>query len=141
MTESLEIYGFKAIRNAGIDGVEVLSGTTSAAFGDGYAVFRVGSLLLKITRDKGQAFLDLGSVHSPNQFYQFDDVEIAMGWRSIQSVLSKLEPEALETVLARTREHLGELETLMSKSEERFAQGLFERAARERGSAFAQSLK
>jgi hypothetical protein len=141
MSESLESLGLKTIGAAGIKGAEVLSGSGGQGSSDGHVVFHVESLLLRVTRDRGQVFLDLGSVHSPEHFHQFDDVEIAMGWRSVGSVLAKTEPEALEAILARLREHWDELQAQMSASQERFTRGRIERAARERGDAFADSLR
>jgi hypothetical protein len=64
-------------------------------FGDAEAVFRVGTLLLRLVRDRGQEFMDLATIAAPDKFYQFDDVEIAMGWKTIDEVLAKRELEPL----------------------------------------------
>lgn len=141
VTESLKNIGVRLVAEAGIKDAELLSSVGGTGFDDGYILFRVGSLLVRITRDRGQLFLDLGSVHSPEHFHQFDDVEIAMGWRSIASVLAKTEPEALKPVLTRLREHREELETRMSEAQERLTRARIERAAHDRGEAFAESLR
>ena len=36
--------------------------------------------------DRSQDFVDLGSTATPERFHQFDDVDIAMGWRSVEQV-------------------------------------------------------
>ena len=68
---------------------EVSFSPEQASFGNSEAVFRIGSVLLRLIRDRGQEFLDLASSVEPTVFHQFDDVEIAMGWKSINDVLAK----------------------------------------------------
>lgn len=70
------------LREAGIEAAELVrTSPDSASFGDAETVFRVARQLLRFVRDRGQEFMDLGANAAPEQFYQFDDVEIAMGWR------------------------------------------------------------
>jgi hypothetical protein len=83
----------------------------------------------------------LGSVASPTIFHQFDDVEIAMGWKTIDQVLAKREPEELISVLKTVRANLATLESAFSGDQERMTRARVERAARERGEEFASRLR
>ena len=73
---------------------------------------------------------------TPERFHQFDDVEIAMGFKTIDQVLAKREPENLTEVLARVSRHLKELDEAFSPERERLTRARIERAARDRGHSF-----
>ena len=141
MEEALGALALKALQEAGIRDGELQHAGSRNPRGDGVVVVRVGTLLLRICRDRGQVFLDLGSVHSPDEFHQFDDVEIGMGWRSVASVLAKQEPEPLDTILSRLRERWSELESQMSAAHEPKTRERILRAARERAKAFESILR
>lgn len=127
---------------AGLAESELVSASTeSTAFGNAEAVFRLGPVLLRFTRDRGQEFIDLGSSLAPAVYHQFDDVDIAMGWKSIDEVLAKREPEDLGAVLTRVRTHLVMLEEALSGEREHMTRARLERAARERGQAFTSRLR
>jgi hypothetical protein len=85
--------------------------------------------------------LELATTATPEQFHQFGDVEIAMGWKTIDEVLAKRELEGLGSVLARLQEHRAELNEAFSDDRERFTRARIERAARERGQAFVDRLR
>jgi hypothetical protein len=88
------------LNEAGLGDAELVSAAPeSPGFGDTAAVFRIGPLLLRFTRERGQEFVDLTSLSEPGAFQQFDDVDIAMGWRSIDEVLAMREPEQIILVL------------------------------------------
>lgn len=131
-----------AFEAAGLKEVdEVSRAPESEHFGDTEAIFRVGSLLLRFVRDRLQAFVDLGSTISPTKFHQLDDVEIAMGWKTIDQVLAKQEPEDLTSVLKRIQANLTTLEAAFSADQERLTRARVERAARERGEEFESRLR
>lgn len=109
--------------------------------GDGVVIFRIGSLLLRFVRDRGQDFLDIASMVEPTIFHQFDDIEIAMGWRSVEDILAKQEPESLSAVLEKIEEKFSDLNAAMSGERERFTRAQIERAAKQRGEAFVESLR
>jgi hypothetical protein len=130
------------LREAGIEAAELVRASPdSASFGDTEAVFRVARLLLRFVRERGQEFMDLGATASPEQYHRFDDLEIAMGWKTIDQVLAKREPENLSEVLARVSRHLKELDEAFSPERERFTRARVERAARDRGHAFMSRLQ
>jgi hypothetical protein len=96
-------------------------------FGDAEAVFRVGRLLLRFTRERGRDFLDLASTEAPEEFHFLDDVDIAMGWSSVEQVRAKHEPEALTRALDRVFRNLPILEQAFSQERERFTQARWKR--------------
>ena len=110
------------------------------SFGDAEVVFRVGTLLLRIVRERGQEFVDLATSATPDKFHHFDDVEIAMGWKTIDEVLAMREPEHLTRVLARLSQHFAELDEASSAERERFTARV-ESAARDRGDKFTSRLR
>ena len=132
----------ETMKAAGIEGA-LLQGEAvdPEHFGDGEVVLRLGALMLRFIRDRGEDFLDVGSAAAPDRFHQFDDVEIAMGWRSLDQVLAKKEPAPLTNVLLRLRERLSELQSAMSSDQEPFTKARIERAAAERGAAFVAGLR
>jgi hypothetical protein len=130
------------LRDAGLESAELVSISPAAnAFGDTVAVFRIGPVLLRVTRERGQEFVDLASGVEPGIFHQFDDVEIAMGWRSIDEVLGKREPEPIESVLQRVNANLAPLFDAFSDDQERLTRARVERAGRNRGEAFMSRLQ
>ncbi|MCI0664554.1 MAG: hypothetical protein L0220_26130 [Acidobacteria bacterium] len=143
MTENkLLTIAIETIKAIGIEGAELVSETFDPKnFGNGEVVFRLGPLLLRFIRDRGQDFLDVASTIAPDRFHQFDDVEIAMGWKSVEEVLAKSEPEPLADVLVRMRNHLSELQAAMSGNQELFTRARIERAAEQRGAEFVKRLR
>lgn len=126
---------------AGLTGAELVSAQPeSAAFGDTSATFRLNGLLMRVVRDRGEEFLDLGSADEPAALFQYDDVEIAMGWRSIDEVLSKQSPEALDRVFHRMANKLPELQAAFSTALIGSTRAYIRRAECERGEAFKQRL-
>lgn len=110
-------------------------------FENAEATFRVGSLLVRFQRERGQDFVDVGSIGFPEKLHQFDDVDIAMGWKSIEEVLAKSEPEALENILERLFVNFTQLERALSGEQERFTRARIENAAKKRGETFVKSLR
>ena len=127
---------------AGLNDAEELDCTPEArTFGDASAVFRLGSLLLRVTRERGQEFLDIAASVEPKVFHQFDDVDIAMGWKSVDEVLAKREPENIAAVLARVSANRSALGEAFSGDREHLTRARVERATRDRGQAFTDRLR
>lgn len=132
----------EALGAAGLGGAHEVSHTVdSAEFGNAEAVFRIHALLLRFVRDRGQVFVDLASSASPTEFHELDNVEIGMGWKTIDEVLAKREPEELGAVLGRLRENLEALNHAFSDEREHLTRARVERAARERGQVFTARLR
>lgn len=130
------------LRTVGILEITCTSSSCDVAdFGNAEAIFHVGSMFLRFIRERGQEFLDVASDVTPSRFHQFSDVEIAMGWRTIEEVLAQQEPERLEIVLVRLAQHLALLNHAFSGEQERLTRARVERAAHARGKAFADHLR
>ena len=110
-------------------------------FGDAAIVFDIDGLLFRLVRDRGQAFLDLAVASAPTEFHQFDDVEIAMGWRSIAEVLAKREPEEVVAVLSWVSARFNELKNAFSAERVAPTKKRVEQAAQDRGKAFTDRLR
>jgi hypothetical protein len=129
------------LKAAGLVGAEMVSSTpTSSSFGDAEAMFRLGPLILRFVRDRGQDLLDVATATAPDQFFLLDDLEVAMGWRTIGEVLAKQDPESLDAILARLGERASELTDALSVVRERATRARIECAARERGEAVIARL-
>lgn len=110
-------------------------------FGNAEAIFSIGSLRLRFLRDRGQDFLELGSRAEPEQFFLVDDVEVAMGWKAVEGVLTKQHPDDLRDVLARVGAKRKELEHAFSLSNWPNSARRFESATKKRGELFLRRLQ
>jgi hypothetical protein len=130
------------LRAAGLQSPELLSATYDPAhFGNAEATFRVGSILVRVVRDRGQELLNVASSQTPAQFHLIEDVEIAMGWKTIDDVLARQEPEQLDIALSRLAQRFDQLATGWSGEQERLTRARIERARRERRQAFMDRLR
>jgi hypothetical protein len=130
------------LKAAGIERADLVEKSPeNGAFGDSEAIFRIGSLLLRFVRERGQEFIDISGGTTADRFHQFSDIEIAMGWSTIEEELAKREPEQLSQVLDRVSRHLAELDGAFSNGREQLTHARIERAARERGEAFVRRLQ
>jgi hypothetical protein len=98
-------------------------------------------LILRFVKDRGQELLDVASTASPDRLFLFDDLAVAMGWRTIDEVLAKQEPESLDVVLTRLARYVRELNEAFSWDREPLTRAGVERAARDRGDAFMKRLR
>jgi hypothetical protein len=110
-------------------------------FGNAEAVFSIGSLRFRFLRDRGQEFLELGSLAEPGRFFLVDDVEVAMGWKAVEQVLTKQCPDDLRDVLARVGAKRKELEHAFSLPNWSDSARRFESAAKKRGELFLRRLE
>lgn len=130
------------LKAVGLQHAELTSSTPdSSNFGNADASCRLGPLILRFIRDRGQEFLDIASSARTDQFFPFDDIDIAMGWKTVEEVVSRREPESLEGVLARLSKHAQELTDAFSGERERLTRARIERATRDRGRAFVDRLR
>ncbi len=87
------------------------------SFGNAEAIFEVGGLILRFTRDKGQNFVDLASSHSPTHYYLFTDVSVAMGWEILNDVINMDEPISLNKALTYFKNNFNDLYRAFSDKE------------------------
>ena len=58
--------------NAGLGHATLMSASPEREpFGDAEVVFRLDPMLLRVVRDRGQLFLDVGTIPAPTEFYQY----------------------------------------------------------------------
>jgi hypothetical protein len=130
------------LKASGFEDAEVIREVyDDQSFGNAEAVFRVDRFFVQFLRDRGQDFVSIAFPTSPERFFQFDDIEIAMGWKSVDQVLAKREPEGLASVLNRFAQRLGHLRDAVSGDQERFTRARVEKASRDRGNAFVAHLR
>lgn len=128
------------LKAAGIDGVDLVSHTADdVPFGDEQTIVRVGPLLLRVVRDRGQEFLDLGAIAAPDRFHFFEDIEVALGWATLDAVLARRAVEDLDQLLARLSRRLEALMHAFSDERERLTRARVDRAAHERGRALTEN--
>jgi hypothetical protein len=86
-----------------------------AHFGDAEVVLAIHDLVLRLTRDRGQYFLDLASAQAPTRFFPLSDIEVAFGWRPAGHEADAAN-ESLEQQLARLQSRFSELTAAFSPS-------------------------
>jgi hypothetical protein len=69
------------------------------SFGNADAIFEFEFLRLHFIRERGQDFIEFGTVDDPGCFFLFDDVFVGMGWESIGNVLKRKKPIQLDKAL------------------------------------------
>jgi hypothetical protein len=132
----------RELKAVGLAGAHLLQQSSEGnPFGDTDAVFGLGSLLIRVVKDRGQVFVDLASSESPSTFHELDDVDIAMGWKTVEQVLGKKEPEPLNSILGRLAAHQAELLDMFSAPRERLTRARLQRIAQERGTEMINRIK
>jgi hypothetical protein len=101
-----------ALASAGLASAKLISDSTdsSSLSADGEACFLLGTVILRLVRDRGQDFVDVRPASQPSQQFSLDDIGIAQGWRSLESVIARQESIALSDELTEIARHKGELE-------------------------------
>jgi hypothetical protein len=130
-----------ALRSAGLSAAIVRASPESRFYGDGEVVASLDTVLLRLVRDRGEEFLDLGHVSRPDRFHQFGDVELAMGWRSLDDILAMRGPEPIHVVLERLRSKLPELREAFEADRAPITEKRIEEAERRRGDAVMGRLE
>ena len=130
------------LRSAGLNNPEILSATYNPAyFGNAEAIFRVGLMLLHIVRDRGQELLNVAFDTQPDQFYPIEDIEIAMGWKTLEEINARQEPEQLDLILSRLALRSDQLMDGLSGERERLTRARINRATKDRSQAFINRLR
>ena len=123
---------------AGLPDAELVASQGDAShFGDALAIYRIGPLLLRVTRERSLEFIDIGAADEPDLLYQLDDIEVAFGWVSMDDVLLKQYPEDLEVVLARVSRRLSGLQRALSGDRASPTRARIAKAESRRGVALA----
>jgi hypothetical protein len=99
------------------------------SFGNAIVLCKAGTLLLKFMRDRSQDMLELASTRSPDCFHIFIDVEIAMGWKSLDEVKALEDVPPVEDEVRRLAENFDELSIAIGGDPARFTRARLMRAA------------
>ena len=127
---------------AGVTDARLISARSEPEyFGNAIAVVSVAHLVLRFSLDRSEEMLDVAFDDAPDRFFQIDDVDVAMGWKSLEDVFARSGTENLDVVIHRFSAHQSELVAALSGPGARFARARIERAARERGEAVMHRLR
>jgi hypothetical protein len=132
----------RQLAEAGIESAQLLSTRYEReVFGDGEAVFRVGSLLVRFSRERGQYLLDIATANAADDFYPFEDVEAALGWRPLAEVVSGTASDQIRDVLRRFRLRRDEIERALSGPNGADCRANIKEVAAQRGLAFYRKAR
>lgn len=93
-------YVLGELRTAGLEASAILSvRADTRPEGDAIVVVKVGGFRLKVTRDRAQIWVDVAVDRESPTFYQFGDLETALGWRTSKD--PEIPIPGLSTVLLR----------------------------------------
>jgi len=94
-------------------------------FGNALVEFGIGNIILRFVRDRSYDMVLLASRLVPDRSFAFADIEVGMGWKSVDESL-RTESASISYVLSEVAKHLEELDNAFLKGIE-----VFEKAARE----------
>jgi len=97
-----------------------------------YAVLllRADSLLLRFSHHDDQDFFEIACAMAPDKFHWFGDIEVAMGWSSLERMALRSVSPPIEEVVARLGQHINDLKKLFFKNAELFSQAAVQRTMR-----------
>ena len=129
------------LRSTGFSDPEILSATYNPEFfGNAEAEFRIGPVRLRIERERFQELLSVAFDPEPEEFYPFEDIEVAWGWATSDEVSARQEPVALNLVLGRLRQECDKLIDGMTGVSGRLARARIERVGRKRRQVMLEKL-
>lgn len=141
MQDSLKDCAQQLLTEAGLPSGEVIHEVVHPEhFGDSEIIFKVGPMHLRFVRQRGQDFVDVSPASVPGQYHQFGDVELAMGWKTVDQVWSRNEPEPLASVVERLRVRYAEFSDAFSSARASETLTKLSFASRRRGAAFVDHL-
>lgn len=121
------------IAMAGITAVLVEAQESIEHPGDVTLLFQSDCLLLKVSREGENEYLDVATVLAPGQFYWFGDIEVALGWASFERMCTAT-PPPIEEAINRLGQRLTYLRKEFFKSLDPFTEATIRRTVR-RGTA------
>jgi hypothetical protein len=87
------------------------------------------------------SFIDVAPEVRPRHFHLADDVEMALGWKTVDEVLAMHEPEPLDDVLARLVSRMTEIAAAFAEGGVDATLRSIDAAAKRRGDAFVARLR
>ena len=119
------------MKDAGIEGKLVSQEYSEQHFGNAIVDVRVERVLLRFIRDRSIDELMLASTFSPTKFYPFVDVQIAMGWKSVEDVVTKQGVPSLKDAVHNIKLHLDAVQNALTEDQGKFDKAGLERLARQ----------
>jgi hypothetical protein len=132
---------FDSVRDAlgCIGSVFVVAPPREAGF-NAVAELRVGNVLVRLVRDRGQDFLDLAPANNPDAYAYFGDVAVAMGWATAAEVHALREPrKSLDEVVVLCA-NAAALQEAFARENAAATRARIENAKAARGAALAAHL-
>ena len=140
--QDLRVIATRLLEDAGLTQDKIIhEAVRPDHFGDGEVIFEVGPMHLRFVRERGQDFIDVSPASTPGRYYPFGDVELAMGWKTVDEVWSRAEPEPLSAILERVRKHYPQFEEAFSSTTAPETLAKLDFASRRRGTAFVNHLR
>jgi len=138
---SLKVRAQQMLAAVGLPNTEVIYETVHPDhFGDGEVAFEVGPMHVRFVRQRGQDFVDVSPASLPGEYHPFGDVEVAMGWKTVDQVWSRNEPEPLPSIVERLRTHYPQFAEAFSSTRASETLAKLDVASRRRGAAFVDHL-
>lgn len=142
MTQSLLQRVEDESKAAGLTVTNVKTSERPGQAGGDHVVGHLGPLLVRFVRDRGQDWIEFGPADAvPPCFFSFQDVQIALGWKSIDQVLDMQDVEPLSQVLRLVADRWPELVRHLSGGAASVGWERVQRAANARSEAFVDRLR
>jgi hypothetical protein len=108
-----------ALAAAGISGLALLEDATDQArqSANGQATFRWEGMTLRLLRDRGQDFVEVAPAAASSPAWSLDDLAVALGWRTVESVVARQQPAVLVDELREIVARRNELNRAFAPSE------------------------
>ncbi len=140
--ENLKVIAKRLLERAGLPHQEVIHESERPEhFGDGEVVFKIGPMHLRFVRERGQDFVDVSPASEPGRYHPYGDVELAMGWKTVDQVWSRTEPEPLPAILERLHSQYPQFEEAFSGARAQDTLAKLDFVSRRRGAAFVDHLR
>ena len=94
---------------------EVFESEDTKNFGNVESIWVISNLQIRFVKDRGQVFIDIGSIFDKSKFFIFDDVALLMKWQALDDIIKATEPLDLLSSLIFIKQNFNKLELLLSK--------------------------
>jgi len=138
----LVVYWARTLSAAGIGEASLLSERFDPDhFGDGEASFRLGSIILRLVRDRGEDSVEIAPTCAPHEYFRLDDIFVALGWREVKDVLARTSPVPLEEELKEVVRRAEDLEVSLGAKRLPLTREAVREASERRERAFLDELQ
>lgn len=96
---------------------EISESMHPSCFGNSESVWVLGNIRIRFIKDRGQLFVDIGSIFDESRLFIFDDVALFMEWQKLDEIIKADQPLDLQVSLNFIKRDLRTLENIFSKKE------------------------